>query len=160
MLKMKYKKASVMSIVILVFLVVLLISSTLFYFFTKSVNVSKDLVPSTEINRVYERERFINFYIQDWLDRFSKGVEDKTDFILEAKRGLSFYKTNEGVYFVPEYLQLENQLDKVEIVYDSKEKPDKIKINFDIVIEDSFKSEGKEAFSVEYKYTKDFTSDV
>jgi len=156
----KNKKATSISIFILVLLTLLLVSTTLFYFIIEKRNVSKEISSVTEFDRIYGRENLVNFYIQDIVDKSAEGISDESEFTLRAKRFLDSYIDDGGEFVVPELSSVNDQLGNVELIEDAQGNVNSVSINLEVTIKESFTRKGEQVFSGGYTYVKTFTAET
>ncbi len=144
---------------LLVLLVLLLVSSSLFYFTIYSNNTSKKISNSLEISKVYERQKIVDFYIQDILDKSSEGIKSDEELVSEFKRQLNFYKNPPEGFLVEELSQVESQLDNLKLIKENGI-PKSSEFEIEIIIKKSFKENEENKFNIEYNYDKKFIANV
>ncbi|MFA5992406.1 MAG: hypothetical protein WC796_01725 [Candidatus Pacearchaeota archaeon] len=165
------KRGMVLAIGVFVLMTMILIGAALFYFITEKSKIDKRFEGSSVLEEVYAKENLINFYVQDILD---KAVQSKPktsqELIIALKSSIGSYNINNPnpltieesqnpskYFFMPELLQVENQIDF----------PDRVKIQnnkafftVDISLKKEIFYKGKKNFDVTYVYTKTFESEI
>lgn len=145
------KKGMELSIPLLVFFTLLLVASALLIFNWNSKKIEGKIGDYASLDEIYAKENEINFYIRDLMEnsasKIEKGKNPRTEFINNFQKELLRYK-KEGVFYVKELEQLENQLDADKIVVDNK----KMSFNFKINLEKRF----EDRMIVFYSYEKEF----
>jgi hypothetical protein len=155
------KKASSISIVLLVILTIFVISLSLFYFSLSKKDTDKKVYISSLIESVYIKEIILNYEVQNiFEDSFKeyKIADGKSAFIKNFSDQLNKYKNSSGSYYIPELIQVDEQLseDKIEIIQGSNEEPDKLILKLNFTLNQIQVKDGFEEFSVNYTYAKEF----
>lgn len=144
------KKADI-SVLLLVLMTLILVVSALFIFNLNSKKVEAKIIEYNSLNDIYSREKEINFYINDIMERIGsridKNINIKDEFIKNFKKELERYK-NENVFYIKELEQLESQLIVNNLEYADKT----VKINFNIHLEKRFDN-----IIIIYSYKKEFS---
>jgi hypothetical protein len=155
------KKASSISIVLLVMLTLLVISVSLFYFMLSKKDIDKKVYISSLIDSVYIKEEILNYEVQNILENSCKDytIEDgKSAFISEFSDELDKYKNSTGGYYIPELKQAEEQLkeENIELIQSSNGEPNKLILKIVFTLGKSQVKAGFDEFKVDYFYTKEF----
>ena len=147
---MRNKKADI-SVLLLVLMTLILVISALFIFNLNSKKTTAKIIEYNSLNDIYSREKEINFYINDIMERVGSRIDKnkniKAEFIKNFKKELERYK-NEDVFYIKELEQLDSQLISNNVEYADKT----IKINFNIHLEKRF-----ENIIIIYSYKKEFS---
>ena len=147
---MRNKKADI-SVLLLVLMTLILVISALFIFNLNSKKTTAKIIEYNSLNDIYSREKEINFYINDIMERVGSRIDKnkniKAEFIKNFKKELERYK-NEDVFYIKELEQLDSQLIISNIEYADKT----VKINFNIHLEKRF-----ENIIIIYSYKKEFS---
>ena len=147
---MRNKKADI-SVLLLVLMTLILVISALFIFNLNSKKTTAKIIEYNSLNDIYSREKEINFYINDIMERVGSRIDKnkniKDEFIKNFKKELERYK-NEDVFYIKELEQLDSQLISNNVEYADKT----IKINFNIHLEKRF-----ENIIIIYSYKKEFS---
>ena len=149
---MKNKKAEI-SILLLVVMALVLTGAALFSFNVNLRKFSTEIINIKYVDEVYVRENFINFYVEMMIDNsIEKGIS-REGFISDFKKELAKYKDDSGGYFIEEFEQIEEEIDKEENV-----KIENNKLIFDLgKIKIIKKFEG---LSISYLYPMKFEKDL
>lgn len=160
-IKLGNKKAMTVSVPILVLFTLLVVGLALFYFTTTKLSIDKKLDYSqSALSSFYEKEFWIDFYIQDAAEKAAKSVSSKTEFISRFKIILDYYKYPDNSLILTELDEIKNKLneDSVEIIEADGKKL--IKLNVDINFKEDFKDKQELIFSADYRYFKVFEAEV
>tara|TARA_Y100000310_G_C20247633_1_gene607577 strand:- start:119 stop:598 length:480 start_codon:yes stop_codon:yes gene_type:complete len=156
----KNKKATSVSIVVLVVLTLLLVSITLFYFVVEKRDTSREVAGVAEFNRIYEKEKLLDFHVQEVIDRGARGATSDLDFIANAQIAIDSYIKENNELSVPELDGIRNQLPSVELIQGSQGSVGSVSIELELSIGEAFFQKQKKAFSGNYTYTKTFVSET
>jgi hypothetical protein len=156
------KKASSISIVLLVMLTILIISISLVYFMFSKKETNKEVYISSLIDSISIKEGILNYEIQNILENSCKDytIEDgKSVFISKFLDELNKYKNSSGSYYILELNQAEEQLkeENIELIQSSNQEPNKLILKIVFTLGKSQVKDGFDVFKVNYTYTKEFS---
>lgn len=150
------KKGTSLSIVLLVLLVLLLVGTSLFMFATENNRASKKLSSPFSLSEgISNKQAFLDFYLQDIVERSAKGVNNEQEFVDNIKLLSMVYGGN-----IPKF---EDEFDQIA----DKAVPENIQIvdntatfNLEIIVQYSLEEKGVEKLFIEEPYSRTFTSET
>ena len=162
------KKGGVpIAITLLVLATLLLTSFSLVYFAKKSTTNNKKIYSNGISEEVYSKAMLLDFYTQEITDKAAKktissGDISKENFIDNFNNELNRYKLENGKFIIEELAQIENRLNQDNVIIQDKNNGKEFSVTFDISIYKEISDNGKikKPVSINYTYTKAFTSKI
>ena len=151
------KRGASLSILLLVLMVLLALGTTLFMFITENSRVNEKLTsPIILMNGLSDKEKVLNFYVGDVVNRSAKNINNKEEFMEKAGKLFEAYKNNLP-NFETEFGNLVNELNEqnVVLVEDNGEIKE-ITFQFTINIEHSLDNGNK--IIVQEPYSRSFSA--
>ena len=158
----KNKRGISIPIVFLVLTTLLLTSIALYQFITENKNRQLTLEVPNNINSIYLKEAYLDYYLEDI---FKKSIKDftysqgKEVFIENFRGNLNEYKDKDGRYIIPELNIVEREIPNFNVELNENH----IVLNVNITIADSYSllaeptnNQNKKIISVSYNYEKSF----
>ncbi|MEK6914318.1 MAG: hypothetical protein AABW83_01585 [Nanoarchaeota archaeon] len=112
------KKGDV-SILALVILSVILFSVTLYIFNVNSSKVINEINDARFLNNIYLKEQYIDFYVNEAIDKSLVKSLDKNSFILEFKNNLKLYDKDD-ILVRKDLLKIAEEIKDENVQYDEK----------------------------------------
>src|SRR3989344_7583962 len=110
------KRGASLSILLLVLMVLLALGTTLFMFITENSRVNEKLTsPIILMNGLSDKEKVLNFYVGDVVNRSAKNINNKEEFMEKAGKLFEAYKNNLP-NFETEFGNLVNELNEQNVV--------------------------------------------
>lgn len=147
-----------LSITLLVVATFILIVTSLFIFSIRKDNFNNQINAVAYFERFYSDEPAMDFYIKQIVNRVD--VSNQQDIFNAFKKELDAYKNNAAGYPLPEFEQLEAQLNKDHITIENNILKINFEINFSRTVSDSADPNANKLFTINYRKKFEYTRDI